>query len=127
MRDWITLRFDRRTILAAYTEFQAAVPSWTKSYTYLGGTQLSTITPNGAGGETTEYNHPDRLGTRTITNPQTGENSEQAHLPFGTALNAESSVTNNNRRFTSYDRSRRPVSTTQSIEPTTRNREDSLR
>jgi RHS repeat-associated protein len=52
-----------------------------------------------------EFNHPDRLGTRVITNQQTGSSSEQAHLPFGTALNAESSLMNNNKRFTSYDRS----------------------
>lgn len=93
------------TVLAEYTEFVANTPAWVKSYTYLGDSQLSTITPNGSGGETTEYNHPDRLGTRTITNQVSGTSSEQAHLPFGTALNAESSVTNNNKRFTTYDRS----------------------
>lgn len=92
------------TVLAEYTEFQAAVPTWTKSYTYLGDTQLATITPNGTN-ENMELNHPDRLGARVITNQQTGSSTEQAHLPFGTALNAESSVTNNNKRFTSYDRS----------------------
>ena len=93
------------TVLAEYTEFSPSNPTWVKSYTYLGSSQLSTITPNGTGGEYTEYNHPDRLGTRVITNQQGGTSYEQAHLPFGTALNAESSVTNNNKRFTSYDRS----------------------
>ncbi len=53
----------------------------------------------------TEYNHPDRLGTRLITNQTLGTVSEQTHLPFGRPLNAESSLTTNNRRFTSYDRS----------------------
>lgn len=43
-----------------YTEFAGAVMTWTKSYTYLGDSILSTITPNGSGGETTEFNHPDR-------------------------------------------------------------------
>ena len=95
------------TTLAEYTEFSPSVPTWTKSYTYMGGSQLSTITPNGSGGEITEYNHPDRLGTKTITNQTGGTSSEQAHLPFGTALNAETSppLTTNNKRFTSYDRS----------------------
>jgi len=93
------------TTLAEYTEFSPSNPTWVKSYTYLGDSQLSTITPNGTGGEYTEYNHPDRLGTRVITNQTGGTSYEQAHLPFGTALNAESSVTNNNKRFTSYDRS----------------------
>ena len=93
------------TTLAEYTEFTSTVMTWTKSYTYLGDSQLATITPNGSGGENVEFNHPDRLGTKLITNQQTGGNSEQAHLPFGKALNAESTVTNNNKRFTSYDRS----------------------
>ena len=61
--------------------------------------------PNGSGGEHTEYNHPDRLGTRTITSQAGGTSYEQAHLPFGTALNAESTLATNNNRFTSYDRS----------------------
>ncbi len=91
--------------LTEYTEYAQYVFTWTKSFTYLGDSLLSTITPNGAGGEVTEYNHPDRLGTRLITNQTLGTVSEQAHLPFGRPLNAESSLTTNNRRFTSYDRS----------------------
>ncbi len=91
--------------LVEYTEYGQNIPTWTKSYTYLGDSQLSTITPNGSGGESIEYNHPDRLGTRLITNQATGAVTEQAHLPFGKALNAESTITTNNKRFTSYDRS----------------------
>jgi len=91
--------------MAEYTEYAQYVLTWTKSYTYLGDSLLSTVTPNGAGGEATEYNHPDRLGTRLITNQTLGTVSEQAHLPFGRPLNAESSLTTNNKRFTSYDRS----------------------
>ena len=93
------------TTLAEYTEFTAAVPTWTKSYTYFSSSQLATITPNGQGGEYTEFNHPDRLGTRLVTNQAGGTAYEQVHLPFGTALNAESTLQNNNKRFTSYDRS----------------------
>lgn len=92
--------------LSEYTEFSSAVPTWTKSFVYLGESLLSTVTPNGQGGEYTEFNHPDQLGTRTITNQQGGTSYEQATLPFGTALNAESTITTNNKRFTSYDRSR---------------------
>ncbi len=55
--------------------------------------------PNGSGGEHTEYNHPDRLGTRTFTSQTGGTSYEQTHLPFGTALNAESTLTTNNNRF----------------------------
>lgn len=91
------------TTLAEYTEFQALIFTWTKSYTYLGESQLSTITPNGAS-ESFEYSHPDRLGTRLITNQQAGTSYEQAHLPFGKALAAESTGSTN-KRFTSYDRS----------------------
>jgi RHS repeat-associated protein len=92
--------------LNEYTEFAGAVPSWTKSYTYLGSSQLSTITPNGSGGEITEYNHPDRLGVRTVTNQTTGTSYEQTTLPFGTALNAET-TRSESKRFTSYERSAR--------------------
>ncbi len=94
------------TVLSEYTEFKANVPTWTKSYTYLGDSQLATITPV-SGSENVEFNHPDRLGTKTVTNQSTGSSSEQSHLPFGTALNAETSppLTTTNKRFTSYDRS----------------------
>lgn len=78
---------------------------WSKTCTYLGDSLLSTITPDGAGGETTEYAHPDRLGTKLVTNQSAGTNSEQSHLPFGTALDAESTLTTNPKRFTSYERS----------------------
>jgi len=93
------------TTLSEYIEYTAQQPTWTKSYVYLGDSILSTLTPNGSGGENTEFNHPDRLGTRTITNQAAGTSSEQATLPFGRALNAESTRTNNPNRFTSYDRS----------------------
>lgn len=93
------------TTLAEYTEYIGAVPTWTKSYTYLGDSQLGTVTPNGTGGEYVEFNHPDRLGTKLQTNQAGGTSYEQNTLPFGIALNAESSLTTNNKRFTSYDRS----------------------
>ena len=94
------------SVFAEYTEFAHTVPTWTKSYTYLGGQILGSISPNGQGGETVEYNHPDRLGTRIVTNQQAGTSFEQQTLPFGTALNAESSGSTV-RRFTSYERSNR--------------------
>ena len=92
--------------VAEFTEpVNSSTPAWSKSYVYLGERLLSTLTPNGAGGEAVEYDHPDRLGTRITTNPTTGAWSEQVALPFGTALGAESSGTPTNRRFTSYERS----------------------
>ena len=93
------------TTLSEYHEYTQNTLTWTKSYTYLGDGMLSTIS-NINGSESIEYNHPDRLGTRTITNQQAGTNYEQTTLPFGTALNAESTVSTN-KRFTSYDRSAR--------------------
>jgi RHS repeat-associated protein len=104
---WTLYAANGGTVLSEYTELTANVPTWTKSYTYLGDRLLSTTTPNGSGGEITDYNHPDRLGTKVITNQAAGTSSEQATLPFGTALNAETSppLTTNNKRFTSYDRS----------------------
>jgi RHS repeat-associated protein len=77
---------------------------FSRSQVFLGDSVLSTST-YGYSSESTEFNHPDRLGTRLITNQSGGTVSEQAHLPFGRALNAESTVTNYSKRFTSYERS----------------------
>ncbi len=93
------------TTLSEYHEYTQNTLTWTKSYTYLGDGMLSTIS-NINGSESIEFNHPDRLGTRTITNQAAGTSYEQTTLPFGTALNAES-TTSTNKRFTSYDRSAR--------------------
>jgi RHS repeat-associated protein len=91
--------------IAEYTETGGSTtPSWLKSNISIGGRLLSTLTPNGSGGEAIEHHHPDRLGTRLVTNPTTGGSFEQLTLPFGTALNAESTGSSK-RRFTSYDRS----------------------
>lgn len=82
----------------------STTPAWSKSYVYLGTQVLATQTPNGSGGEATEFHHPDRLGTRLVTNPNNGSYFEQVTMPFGTPLYAESSG-GMSRRFTSYDRS----------------------
>lgn len=93
--------------VAEYSETPSSptTPVWSKGYVYAGGRLLSTLTPNGGGTESVQYHHPDRLSTRIITNPSTGTSSEQVTLPFGTALDAESSGTPSKRRFTTYDRS----------------------
>jgi RHS repeat-associated protein len=97
---------DGGTVIAEYSETPSlpTTPKWSKSYVYLGGRLLSTLTPNGSGGEAVNYHHPDRLGTRLVTDPVAGTSFEQVTLPFGTALDAESTDASN-RRFTSYDRS----------------------
>jgi RHS repeat-associated protein len=93
------------SVIAEYIESGGSTtPAWTKSCVYLSDRALSTLTPNGSGGEAIEYHHPDRLGTRLVTNPSTGTSFEQVTLPFGTALSAESTGATN-RRFTSYERS----------------------
>jgi RHS repeat-associated protein len=90
---------------AEYVESGASTtPQWSRSYIYLGERLLSTLTPNGSGGEAIQYHHPDRLGTRLVTNGQDATYFEQVSLPFGTSLNAESTDFTS-RRFTSYDRS----------------------
>lgn len=90
---------------AEYTEVNnSGVVQWSKSYVFLGARLLATLQPNGNGGEYTQFHHPDRLGTRLITNASDTTVQEQVTLPFGTALDAESTGSTN-RRFTSYDRS----------------------
>ncbi len=105
--EFILYANDGGTTVSEYHEYTQNTPTWTKSYVHLGDRLLSTITPNGTGGETTDFNHSDTLGTRTITNQSAGTSTEQAHLSFGTALNAESTLTTNKNRFTSYDRNTR--------------------
>ncbi|MFV0387187.1 MAG: RHS repeat-associated core domain-containing protein [Pyrinomonadaceae bacterium] len=88
--------------------------SWSKSYIYAGSRLVSTITKSGST-ETTEYHHPDRLGTKAVSDTTANTFKEQATLPFGTSLDAETSGTSgsgssgagapSNQRFTSYDRS----------------------
>ena len=92
------------SVLAEYTEMssQSNLP-WSKSYIYAGSRLLSTITKNGSS-EKLEYHHPDRLGTKMVSDPVAANNSEQATLPFGTEITAETQATTN-QRFTSYDRS----------------------
>ena len=90
--------------IAEYAEnVGSTTPAWSRSYVYLGARLLSTLAPNGSGGESVQYHHPDRLGTRLVTDPSNGTSFEQVTLPFGTALNAESTGATS-RRFTSYDR-----------------------
>ena len=99
---------DGGATLAEYTESGGStMPLWSKSYIYLGARLLSTLEPNGSGGTRASYHHSDRLGTRVVTGTDGSGNPtsfEQVTLPFGTALNNESTGATT-RRFTSYDRS----------------------
>jgi RHS repeat-associated protein len=92
------------SVLAEYTtQYASSTLTWDKSYIYAGSRLLSTFTKSGST-EVTEYHHPDRLGTRMITNPSGASQVEQLTLPFGTSIDAETNGTSN-QRFTSYDRS----------------------
>jgi RHS repeat-associated protein len=86
-------------VIAEYNDASGAV-SWAKSYVYLGERLLATESTTIA----LQFHHPDRLGTRLVTNASDGTSAgEQETLPFGTALGA--GISGNQRRFTSYDRS----------------------
>lgn len=95
------------SVVAEYTETDGTAsynsPQWSKSYLYLGGRLLATQTAV-AGSERVEYHHPERLGTRVVSNAHDANSFEQSSLPFGSALSAESTGATN-RRFTSYERS----------------------
>ncbi|HXQ72333.1 MAG TPA: RHS repeat-associated core domain-containing protein, partial [Pyrinomonadaceae bacterium] len=96
--------WEGNSVVAEYTEQpSAAMPKWSKNYIYLAGRLLATEAPNGSG-EIVQYHHPDRLGTKLVTNNLDTGSFSQANLPFGTALDAETTSATN-RRFTSYDRS----------------------
>jgi len=77
--------------------------NWSKSYIFAGSRLLSTITKSGSS-ELTEYHHPDRLGTKLVTDTTANTAKSQSTLPFGTEITAETQATTN-QKFTSYDRS----------------------
>lgn len=95
--------WEGNSVIAEYIEQPtAAMPKWSRNYLHFGGRLLATEAPNGAG-ELVQYHHPDRLGTKLVTNNLDTTSFSIENLPFGTALSPESSATT--RRFTSYDRS----------------------
>ncbi|MEJ7710644.1 MAG: hypothetical protein WKF84_12425 [Pyrinomonadaceae bacterium] len=71
-------------VVAEYveTDVSPVTPTWMKSYVYMGGRLLATQENNGAGGELVQYHHPDRLGTRLISNAsmRTYRNKQRFHL-----------------------------------------------
>ena len=92
-------------VLAEYVENETtpSTPIWAKNYFYLGSNLLATQEA-GPGVETLQFHHQDRLGARIISNPATATSFEQTTLPFGVALDGESTGAIS-RRFTSYERS----------------------
>lgn len=95
------------SVISEYTSatWGSSALAWKKSYIYAGSRLLSTFTNNGSGGETLEFHHPDRLGTKLATNNTANTSFEQSTLPFGTDLTAEHVGTiTTNQRFTVYDR-----------------------
>ncbi len=91
------------SVISEYVDSPANALKWAKSYIFMGGRLLATHEDTGST-ELLQFHHSDRLGTRVVSNPATGTSFEQATLPFGTALESESTGATN-RRFTSYDRS----------------------
>lgn len=96
------------SVIAEYVEqTSATMPKWSRNFIYLGARLLATESPD-TSGEIVHYHHPDRLGTKLITNNVDTTTQQQTTLPFGTVLDSEttSGIANiTNRRFTSYDRS----------------------
>src|SRR5262245_21138542 len=102
-------------IIAEYEELGETALQWKMSYVYLGGKLLATTSRSS--GTETRFHHPDRLGTRLVTDSLGDVVSEQLNLPFGTMLpftqtyggeNSYQHPTLSNpskKRFTSYDRS----------------------
>jgi RHS repeat-associated protein len=74
-------------------------PSWAKNLIYIGGRLLATQWAEGA----VQYHHPDRIGTRLTTNAGAETVTGQVTLPFGIALDAESTGSIS-QRFTTFDR-----------------------
>ncbi|NOT62216.1 MAG: RHS repeat-associated core domain-containing protein [Acidobacteria bacterium] len=97
--------WDGNSIIGEFNEITNGL-AWMKSYLFLGGRLLATHVPGNGTNGIVNLHHPDRLGTRLVTNETGGSvAAEQVTLPYGTALDGESYMTPTNRRFTSYDRS----------------------
>jgi RHS repeat-associated protein len=98
--------WDGESVIAEFRESASSPtsPQWQKNYIFLGTRLLAVQEFNGGGDPLVKYHHPDRLGTRLVTNAENLSVVEQVTLAFGTTLNAESTGSTNNR-FTSYDRS----------------------
>ncbi|MEP6850421.1 MAG: RHS repeat-associated core domain-containing protein [Acidobacteriota bacterium] len=92
------------SVMQEYTEgTSSTTPVYSKSYTHAGSRLLSTSTVVSSA-EVLEFHHPDRLGTRLVTNPSASTYYEQSTMPFGTAFPNESTGFSN-QTFTTYDRS----------------------
>jgi RHS repeat-associated protein len=100
-------------IVAEYEASGANALMWKMSYVYMGGKLLATEQADGI-----RYHHPDRLGTRLVTDASDGAViSEQLTMPFGTQIPYGSTLGGDNswqhpgrsnlskKKFTSYDRS----------------------
>ena len=95
--------WDGTNVVAQFGESNSSptAPVWQKNNFYLSGRLLATQEPV-AGGESVLFHHPDTLSTRLVTHQPSGSVTEQAYLPFGTAMTSESTGVAA-RRFTSYD------------------------
>jgi RHS repeat-associated protein len=103
---------DGSGVIAEFQTLTSSSWQWKKNYIKWGDRLVATETADGL-----QYQHPDRLGTKLITNASGGVITEQAHLPFGTALpltstagsgegsQSSSQPNPHQRRFTSYERS----------------------
>jgi RHS repeat-associated protein len=101
--------------IAEYEALGTNALVWKTSYVYLGGQLLATTTGND--GNETRFHHPDRLGTRLVTDAGGAVVSEQFTLPFGNMLPFTQNYGGENpyqnpaignpskKRFTTYDRS----------------------
>jgi RHS repeat-associated protein len=102
-------------IIAEYGASGANALVWKTSYVYLGGQLLATT--SGEDGRETRFHHPDRLGTRLVTDAAGTVVSEQLSMPFGNMLPFTQAYGGENsyqhptlsspskKRFTTYDRS----------------------
>jgi RHS repeat-associated protein len=107
--------WDGGKIIAEYEASGANALVWKTSYVYLGGQLLATT--SGVDGTETRFHHPDRLGTRLVTDAGGTVVSEQFSLPFGNmqpftqVYGGENSYQHptlgnpSKKRFTTYDRS----------------------
>jgi len=97
--------WEGNSVMTEYTESEElpSVPQWSKHSLYLGQRLLATFAKQQQE-EKVQYHHPDRLGTRLVTNAAAPGYFEQVTVPYGNPLATESTGATP-RPFTSYERS----------------------
>jgi YD repeat-containing protein len=99
-----TLFWDGDHLISEYAAAASNQLRWFKDVVYLGGSVLATFLFDQSG-KVVYYHHPDRLGTRLVSNNKDATVVNQETLPFGNLVPGQSPNNPINPMFITFDRS----------------------